>query len=95
MELMTVKDYCEAVGVTQSALIKATGISHGSFSNWNRKVQTPSLLHMISLFMVSDGNVGVLDMLSDKDEYLLQEVIKKLPEERLEDLIIKLSITSI
>jgi len=57
---------------------------------WRNGKQSPSLLNVLALFIISDGNVSVIDMLSEKDQFLLTQFLYKLSNDKLSELIVRL-----
>ena len=90
MQILTLDEYAELTGLSLGSILSSAGLNPRILGAWRNGQQTPSLLSVISLFCITDGHVGIWDLLSLKDQYLLDRFLDKLPPERINELIIEL-----
>ena len=87
---MTIDEFCEITGQSKGSIMDAAQINRSVLSNWNLGKQSPSLLSVITLFLISDGHITVFDLLSDRDKVLLSQFLDRLPDDRIEELVVEL-----
>jgi len=90
METMSIRDYCDETGLRIDDIIDKVHVDKSTYVAWIKNVRTPSLVHTIILFLISDGHIGVFDLLSEKDQYTLEGFIDNIPEERLNQMVVDL-----
>ena len=87
---MTIDDFCDITGQRQQSLLESAQINRSTLSMWRNGKQTPSLFNVIVLFLISDGHIEVMDLLSEKDSYLLTQFLDRVPKDRLSELKVEL-----
>lgn len=84
---MTIDEFCEITGQSKGSIMEAAQINRSVLSNWNLGKQSPSLLSVIILFLISDGHITVFDLLSNRDKVLLSQFLDRIPQDRLSELV--------
>jgi len=67
-------------------LTKQIDISNSAVPQWKNGIHSPSLLNCLLLFLVSDGRIGIFDLLSHRDQTKLERYLMRIPRDRVEEM---------
>lgn len=87
---MSIDEYTQATGLAHKDLLEKVGISRTAKHHWYNKSSSPSLLNALILFILTDGHVGIFEMMSKKDEAYLDKFLDRIPVDRANELKVRL-----